>query len=766
MIKNFFNRLWKVAQISLKRVLSVIAQASVFRRKVPLILQLNIIECGAACLAMILSYYHRKTRVTEIREICNMGRDGMTAHDIVQTGRDYGFNVRAYSVQDLDDIRFLRVPAILHWKFNHFVVLERWLKRRAVILDPAIGRLSISRQDFEHNFTGIILVFEPRGEFMRTRNGREKMHGWEFLKSLMKLPGVTHIGAQIAAASLLLQVFGLLPPILTQIFVDTIIPYQVIDLTAIISYSLLLVVVTNFCLSFLRGSLLIHLQAKLDSQLMMGFFEHLLSLPFRFFQERASGDLLMRLGSNAMIREVITSQSLSILLDGGMVIVFLSILTVRAPLYGALTIALGLSQILILLVTTGKIQNLIRLDLEAQSVSHSFLVEAIKGIATVKTTSSEAQTFNHWANLFVNQLNITVRRNYLTMTTGHLLSIFRYGAPLLLLLIGAQQAIQGYLSLGTMLALNSLAIACLNPLVSFVTACQQLLLVRAHLERILDVLEAQPEFDENVSRKHPFAGGQIELRNIHFSYSASGPKALRNISIRILPGQKVALVGQTGSGKTTLGMLLLGLYQPTEGEVLYDGIPLTDLNRQKLRRQFGVILQDAFLFNRSIRQNIASTNPDISLNAVIEAAQIAGIHEEILNMPMGYETMVGEGGFSLSGGQRQRLSIARALVNKPTVLLMDEATNHLDSITEKQIEKNLKDLHCTRIVITHRINTVADADLILVLDKGQIVESGRHEELILKGGAYVALIHNQPWCGQGIFSLDPYIPDHSENPGF
>jgi ABC-type bacteriocin/lantibiotic exporter with double-glycine peptidase domain len=299
------------------------------------------------------------------------------------------------------------------------------------------------------------------------------------------------------------------------------------------------------------------------------------------------------------------------------------------------------------------------------------------------------------------------------------------------------------MTLGTMLALNALAMAFLSPLSSLVLSAQRLQLVGAHLDRIADVLEAQPEQRLSDVREAPRLTGRLEVRQVDFQYDANAPLVLQNISLRIEPGQKVALVGRTGSGKSTLARLLLGLYVPTRGEIHYDGKSLQDLNYRTVRRQWGVVLQESFIFSGSIRENIAFNNPAMTIKEVAIAAQLAVIHDDIIKMPMGYETRVDEGGTGLSGGQRQRLSLARALAHQPPMLLLDEATSHLDVVTESEVEKNLNELSCTRVVVAHRLSTVQNADVILVLDQGAIVERGSPAELLERDGHYAKLVQSQ-----------------------
>ncbi len=711
----------------------------IHRKRVPEVRQMSEVECGLACLAMILSYYGRKTSLSELRTHFGVGRDGLSALDIVRAARNYGLRVRAISLQQ-NDFRFVKLPAIIHWEFNHFVVVERWSRKHVDVVDPARGRARLTSDEFDAGFTGVVITSEPGADFDRHAASSPRAFRTYVLQYIRQAPGTI---LQILGTSLLLQLFGLILPLLTRVVIDQIIPFKMSNVMVILGIGILVLCLAQTVTLLMRGWLLAYLQTRIDMRMMLGFVEHLLKLPYSFFEQRSTGDLLTRMASNIMLRDILSNQLLSTLLDSGLVVFYLVILMWLSLPFGLLTLGIGLLEVLLLLVSNRPIRTLTSRYLAAQGKSQGYLTEALSGIATLKGSGTEQRALERWSNLFFDQLNISLRYSYFSATLTTIMTALGALAPLALLWIGALQVLNGSISLGTMVALTALAAAFLSPLASVVASGQQFQLIGAHLERIADVTEAEVEQMGREVQQPPPLSGNIRLEQMSFRYARNAPEVLHRLDLTIEPGQKVAIVGPSGSGKSTLGKLLLGLYEPTEGTILYDGIPLQQLNYSEVRRQFGVVLQEATLFSGSILTNITLNNPTIDKEQVMEAAEIAAIHEDIMSMPMGYETFVSEGGSALSGGQRQRLAIARAIAHKPGLLLLDEATSHLDVATEQKVAEHLQVLACTQIIIAHRLSTIRNADVILVLDRGVIVERGSHDELLQRNGYYARLMHQQ-----------------------
>jgi ABC-type bacteriocin/lantibiotic exporter with double-glycine peptidase domain len=658
---------------------------------------------------------------------------------LMRVAEQFGLSARAHVIAGAD-VGSISLPAIAHWESRHFVVVERHAPDRVTIVDPAIGRRVLSASEFEAGYAGSVLTFEPRPDIVRRRRARVPLWVW-YLAAMFRDRTAVMVLVQVIASSLLLQAAGLAAPVFTKIVVDDLAPGTAAVSLGVVAAAMAIIIVGRSLTSLLRSVLMIRLQTRLDLRLTQGFFEHLLRLPFRFFQGRGSGDLLMRLSSNTMIREILTTQLVSFVLDGPFGVVYLLILAIVSPPLAALAASLAVAQAGLAVVSLRALRDLSPRAVVTKADEQSCLVELMKGIAYIKASGAEQRAYARWAELFRRQLTVFVERSYVSAKIELAIGIARVGSPLALLWYGAYLVATHELALGTMLALVALAGSFLAPIVGVVQNVQQLQLLDVYVERLTDVLRTQPERESGARPRtvNTRLTGRVEARGLSFRYSADAPLVVDDVSFVVAPGSKLGIVGPTASGKSTILMLLLGLFEPTAGEILYDGIPLSDLDPRDIRKQCGVVLQDSAVFAGTLRSNIELNVPDAVAEDVARAAQLAGLGHEIARLPLGYETLVSEGGTSLSGGQRQRLAIARALVSQPSVLLLDEASSHLDVASEQQLISNLESLSCTRIVVAHRLTAVRSADEILVLQRGRIVERGGHADLIHRAGPYAAL---------------------------
>ncbi len=713
------------------------------KKKVPFVQQLSATECGAACLTMVLGYFGKEMGLEEVRDICGPARDGVSALSLLRAGEPLGLRGRGIKVE-MNQLDMLEPGAtILHWQFAHFVVLTGVQRKFVEINDPGVGPRKIPIEQFRRDFTGVALVFEPTQLF--TVQKRKRV----LYATIKKLIASSGLVPKIILLSLVLQVFHLAMPVLTGQVIDRVLPRGDMNLLVVLMIGLGAMVIFQSIGNLVRSQLLLHMTTVLDVRMTLGFLDHLVTLPFSYFQLRGSADLMQRMNSNAVVRDHLTSSVLSVILDALFVVVYLGILIAGSTTMALVALVVGLVDVAVFMVASKQQRALMSQGIEVTTKAHAYEMEMLNAIETLKSSGNEQRAVAHWSNLFIDSVNLSLRKARLTMTTDALLGVLKAAGPLAIVSVGAIECMSGRLTLGSMLALNAVTGEFLGPLLGLVGVGASFQTVRMYLERVNDVLEAEPEQEPGKKRPSPRLAGGIELEKVSFRYGKDGPMVVDNVSVQIKPKQFVAVVGRSGSGKSTLANLILGLYKPLTGRILFDGHDMCEVDLRNLRQQLGIVNQKLSLFGATIRDNIALSDPSLALEEVAAAAKLACVHDDIIAMPLGYSTPLVDGGGAISGGQKQRLALARALVRKPAVLLLDEATSALDALTEAQVQKSLDELQCTRIVIAHRLSTIRKADVILVVEKGQVIESGDHETLVANNGFYARLVATQLGGQQG-----------------
>jgi ATP-binding cassette subfamily B protein len=714
-------------------------------RRVPLVLQGSDVECAAACLAMIASFHGHHLSLRESRNACATGRDGATAAAIARAARGIGLSVRAYrpSPGILHDIS---LPAIAHWGRDHFVVIERTRRGRVHVLDAGRGRRSITFEQF-HSEVGQVLLAAQPGPGFRQRPPSGPPFWRRYTRAMTRTPGTRLPLAQLLGVTAIVQLLGLALPALVWVVIDKVIPPKASSVLALLGLGIGVIVAAQLITGYLRAALIIYLQGRLDTQVMIAACAHLLRLPLGYFQRRSTGDILLRVSSIATLRELLTAQTLTAILDLAMIALYLSVMAIANLTVALVALAVIGAQAALLAITLPLARDRMSAELSAQAQAYGYLTEAVEGITTLKASAAEDRALSQWTRLFLPWMRAILRRSQLSALVDAVSGALRTLTPLAVLWLAATRVLAGDMSLGTAIALTWLASMIVLPLATLAANGQRLQLAGAQLHRLADILDTPPEHpgaaDLAAAGVQPSLDGRVELQGVSFGYDPYSPPVLQDITVTIEPGTRVAIVGASGAGKTTLALLILGLYQPTTGIIKVGGTDLAGADPRTVRAQIGTVLQDPFIFSGTISDNIAFHDPSVTADDIERAARLAALDTDIAALPQRYATRMAERGGGLSGGQRQRLAIARALVRQPALLLLDEATSHLDAVTEAVIHRNLATLACTQILIAHRLSTVRDADLILVLHDGLLAESGTHADLAARGGRYAALVAAQ-----------------------
>jgi ATP-binding cassette, subfamily B, bacterial len=705
-----------------------------FKKRVRFIPQLEMVECGAASLAMVLDYHGCSVPLVETRTACAVSRDGVNASRILRAARDFGLVARGLRLEP-GDLGRLPMPAILHWEFNHFVVLEKKTRRGAVLVDPARGRRYVSEHTLGASYTGVVLAFEPAATLpQRPHHSRSLARYFGVLFAERKALGY------VALSALLLQLIGLLFATSTQVLIDHVVKAQRTSWLAPIALVLALGLVFRHLLSFLRDRVLIGLQTAIDLTLLGDFVDHMMQLPMGFFAQRSTGDLMQRVEENGELRSITAALALSAL-DALMLVVYAGMMLAYDLRLGALTLAVSFSRMLIAWRAGLRLRQISEQQLSLSGREAAAMVEALAAPEMMRALGAEGELFARFTRRMGERLNAALEVKRASGALNACMLAFDGAATALVLYLGGNEVIAGRMTVGVFAGFLILQRLVDAPLAALIGCFDRYALGQAILARVDDVLDTATE--PTGTRALPALRGEILFENVSFRHGPSSPWLFRDLTLRIAPGEKIALVGRSGQGKTTLMKLLLGVVSPEEGRILLDGVPLVELDRQALAAQIGVVLQEPALIADTVAENLRLRIPDASQDELAEAARIACVDELIAQLPRGYRTKLGQGERALSGGQRQRLSLARAVVRRPKLLLLDEATSALDLPTETAVHANLAALGCTRVLIAHRLATVRDADRILVIDGGAIVQEGRFDALARVPGPFRALVEGQ-----------------------
>lgn len=707
----------------------------------PFVRQQSSSDCGAACLATIGQYWGKRFSLNFVRELAGVGRSGASLKGLAKAAESLGFQARPVRAS-LSKLADLDGPWVAHWQGIHYVVIYKVTSRRVLIADPAQGKQWISRQTMVENWTGYALLVDPTDRLKATESEQRSLG-----KFAVALWPYRNLGLQIIAVSILLQVFALVNPLFTQIILDQVVVQKSQNALTVFCLGALLFGIGNMAMSGVRKYLLAYLSNRLSLTLVTGFISHALSLPLKFFESRRVGDITTRVSENQKIQRFLISQVMLAWLNFVTGIVYLGLMLYYNARLTLLVLALIPPMVIFTLLATPFLRKLSRERFNAAADQNSAMVEMLSGVPTVKAAAAERELRWRWEDLFTHQLNVRFKGQKLGITLEIISGLINAIGGIALLWYGASLVIQGDLTIGQFVAFNMMKGRVLSPVMALTNLWDELQEVWISVERLNDVFATEPEETPgNQLLVLPRLRGDVCFDKVTFRYSEDEDRnTLQNISFEARPGQTIAIVGRSGSGKTTLVKLLQGLYHPTNGRITIDGHDLHHVSPQSLRSQLGVVPQDCYLFSGTIAENITLYTEDVALSQVIDAAKLAEAHAFVQDMPLGYNTKVGERGTSLSGGQQQRIAIARALLGEPRILVLDEATSSLDTESERRFQQNLERISRDRttFIIAHRLSTVRNADLILVLDRGLLVEQGNHPQLMAQEGLYYHLAQQQ-----------------------
>ena len=708
--------------------------------KTPTIYQMEATECGAASLAMVLGYYGCFIPLEQMRIETGVSRDGCNAKNILRAARKFGLTCKGYT-KSVEDLVNMKPPCILHWNFNHFVVFEGFKGGHPYINDPAVGRRKLTMEDLDDAFTGIVLCFEKNDSFKKNKRSSTLL---DFMRERLKGQKVS-IGA-LLGTGLLLVVPGLVIPVFSQIFVDDILLSGSTDWLGALLAAMGGTLLFQLFFTWYRGEILLKLQSKMALVSAHKFLYRMFRLPISFFDQRYAGDLSQRVENNNNVSDFLAGELAETVLNAFVAVFYLILMLLYSPVLTGIGVAgVGISLVLSRIVA----KQIANLSMKAQQDQGKMVGSFYSGLAitdTLKASGAEneyvARVLGHYARNAGTEQKLGKMQEVLSAAP----QVISQTSGIIVLMIGGTLVIHGGLTAGMLVAFNQLLSSFSSPVNSLVGFFNKIQTLKADMSRVEDIQKYEmahqfvPHETERLEEK---LSGDVELKGVSFGYSPLAAPLIKDFCFHVKPGQSVALVGSSGCGKSTVSKIISSLYDPWEGEVLFDGIPLNRIPANIISASVSTVSQSITLFSGTIRDNLTLWNKSVMEQDIVRAAKDACIHDTITKLPGAYDYRLSEEGLNLSGGQRQRLEIARALVLNPSILIMDEATSALDPIVEKEVMDNIKRRGCTCVIVAHRLSTIRDCDEILVMRHGEIIQRGNHESLMNEDGLYKTLISNE-----------------------
>ena len=711
--------------------------------RVPFIMQMEALECGAASLAMVLAYFNKWIPLEQVRRDCGVSRDGSNAKNILMAARNYGLTAQGYRLEPEDLKNEGSFPCIVHWEFNHFVVVCGFKKDKVYINDPARGTVTVPLAEFDEKFTGICIMLSPTEDFVPSGKPRSTI---DFARS--RLIGCAAAVAFVILTDIISSLIGIIDPVFSRIFMDRLLTGR--DLSWHIPFIIVMSVFAfiQIVLQLITAVYSRKIEGRMAVYGTTSYMWKVLNLPMEFYSQRYAGDIISRREGNAQISNSLINTFAPLALQSFMMVFYLVIMLKNSVILTLVGVSSIVINMFVSRLISSKRVNISRIQMRDEGKLASMTTSGIEMIETIKSSGAEEGFFKKWAGYQASVNTQKVKFAKLNQYLGSLPLIVSEATNILVLMLGVYLTIRGKFTVGMIMAFQGFLTQFTAPATGFISAGQTLQELRTSMERIEDVMN-YPSDDNGAdsvkeeSDDYGKLSGRLELKDVTFGYSRLADPLISGFNLTLEPGSRVAFVGESGCGKSTLSKLISGLYQPWSGEILFDGKPVRDIDRNVFKGSLAVVDKDITMFEDTIAENIRMWDKTIEDFEVIMAARDAQIHNDIIQRENGYDHKMIEGGNDFSGGQRQRMEIARVLAQDPTIVILDEATSALDAKTEYDVVKAIKDRGITCIVIAHRLSTIRDCDEIIVLDHGKVIERGKHDELYAKGGKYTELVASE-----------------------